>query len=281
MVTENPSAADWAAARGEKWRAQVGGMEPMLAAIDQPLIAALRLDRPSRIADIGCGGGGTTREIARRAPAGTVVHGYDISPSLVEFARSRVAPGDRSVSFQIANVANAVSPDEPYDRLTSRFGIMFFDDPEAAFANLFTWLRPGGRFAFAVWDRPAENRWFSATREVVAEIVDLPKLDPDAPGPFRYGVAETLPAVLDRAGFRELEVGNWRGELAVGGGLPAPEAAAFALSSFSAFGELLAQAGDEAVNHARQILTSRFSKTERDGIVTLNASVHLVTGTRR
>jgi hypothetical protein len=76
-------------------------------------------------------------------------------------------------------------------------------------------------------------------------------------------------------------VGNWRGELAIGGGLAAREAADFALSSFSSFGELLAKAGDEALNQARRTLTTRFSEVERNGIVRLNASVHLVTGTRQ
>ena len=280
-MTENPSASDWATTRGEKWRAQVGGMEPTLEPINQPLITALGLDRPYKIADVGCGGGGTTREIARRAPAGTIVHGFDISRPLIEFARGHIAPGDRAVSFEIANVATAAPPSDRYDRLASRFGIMFFDDPYAAFANLIEWLTPGGQFVFAVWDRPAENRWFTTVRDVVAEILDLPTLDADAPGPFRYGVADTLLTVLDRAGFRELEVGNWRGELAIGGGLPAAEAAAFSLSSFSSFGELLAKAGDEALNQARQTLTTRFSKLERNGILRLNASVHLVTGTRQ
>jgi SAM-dependent methyltransferase len=255
-------------------------MEPTLEPINQPLLTALHLDRPYKIAELGCGGGGTTLEIARRAPAGTVVHGFDISPPLIEFARSRVASGDRAVAFEIANVATAAPQNDPYDRLASRFGIMFFDDPHAAFANLIKWLSPGGRFAFAVWDRPAENPWFTTVREVVAEIVDLPKLETDAPGPFRYSVPDTLLAVLDRAGFRELEVGNWRGELAVGGGRAAREAAAFALSSFSSFGELLAKAGDDALNQAWRALTKRFSQVERNGIVRLNASVHLVTGTR-
>jgi hypothetical protein len=157
---------------------------------------------------------------------------------------------------------------------------MFYDDPPAAFANLANWLVPGGRFAFAVWDRPAHNPWFSTVRDIVTEIIDLPPLDPEAPGPFRYGVADTLLGLLDPAGFGDLEVRDWRGELALGGGLPAAEAATFSLASFSSFGELLAKAGEDAFDRARQALTTRFSTFERNGIVRLNTSVHVFTGSR-
>jgi SAM-dependent methyltransferase len=89
-MNENPAASDWAATRGEKWRSQLAGMEAMITPVDQPLIHALHLDAPCRIADIECGGG-TTLEILRRVPAGSVVHGFDISPALIELARARRA----------------------------------------------------------------------------------------------------------------------------------------------------------------------------------------------
>jgi ubiquinone/menaquinone biosynthesis C-methylase UbiE len=136
-MNENPAASDWAVARGKKWRAQVAGMEAMIKPVDEPLIHALHLDAPCRIADIGCGGGGTTLETLRRAPAGSVVHGFDISPALIEVARDRARPYERAIAFEIADMATATAPEEPYDRLASGFAIMFFDDPPAAFANLF------------------------------------------------------------------------------------------------------------------------------------------------
>jgi SAM-dependent methyltransferase len=280
FMNENPAASDWAAARGEKWRAQLAGMEAMLTPVDEPLIRALHLHVPYRIADIGCGGGGTTLEILRRAPAGSVVHGFDISPALIDLARSRKQSDERAIAFEIADMATATAPEEPYDRLASRFGIMFFDDPPADFANLVRWLAPGGRFAFAVWGRLAENPWMTTVREVAAEIIDMPPPEPEAPGPFRYAEADKLLALLKRAGFGELEVGDWRRALPIGGGLLAAEAANFALASFSSFGELLAEAGDEALKDARQSLTERFSRHQREGIVRMDACVHIFTGTR-
>jgi SAM-dependent methyltransferase len=258
---------------------QAGRHEAMLKPLDEPLIGALKLDAPCRIADVGCGGGETAREILRRAPAGSSVHGFDISPELVELARGRTTPGERAISFDVADVSRA-APDQAYDRLVSRFGIMFYDEPRAAFANLVRWLAPKGRLAFAAWGPPSENPWLTTVRDVVGGIVALPPSDPDAPGPFRYGDVDKLLDLLGAAGAGDLHVQEWRGELAMGGGLPSAEAAAFAIAAFSTFGELLAQAGDEALASARRSLTARFSPYEVNGAVKMDASVHVVTGTR-
>jgi SAM-dependent methyltransferase len=279
-MTQNPAASEWAAARGEKWRAGLLGMEPTLAPVDEPLIGALRLDAPARIADIGCGGGGTTLEIFRRAPAGSVVHGFDVSPALIESARARIRAGQRDLAFTLADVSKAPAPEPRYDRLVSRFGIMFYDDPSVAFANLIGWLTPGGRFAFAVWGRQADNPWFVTIRDVVAEVIELPRPDPKGPGPFRYAEADALTALLADAGFTDVAVRDWRGALPIGGGLPAAEAASFGLASFSSFGELLAEAGPAAFDRARQSLTARLSSHEHDGVVRIDACVHIVTGGR-
>jgi SAM-dependent methyltransferase len=278
-MSDNPKAYDWSATRGAKWRAQLTGMEAMLKPIDEPLIDALRLDGPHRIADVGCGGGGTTLEVLRRAPAGSVVHGFDISPELIESARARAGSDAQAVAFTVADITTA-TPDAPYDRMLSRFGVMFFDEPQAAFANLARWLAPGGRLAFAVWGPPADNPWMTSVRDVVAAIVDVPAPEPDAPGPFRYADAGKLGVLLERAGLGEVGVRDWRGSLAIGGGLLPAEAAHFALDAFSSFGDLLAQAGGKALSDARRSLTARFSRSETNGAVRMDACVRIVTGAR-
>lgn len=274
-MSEYPAASDWATARGEKWRKQMVGLEAMLLPVDEPLIGALRLDAPYRIADIGCGGGGTTLEVLSQAPAGSIVQGFDISPTLIEAASAR----SENCAFALADVQTAPGPEEPFDRLLSRFGIMFYDDPPAAFANLARWLAPDGRFAFAVWGSPAENPWMSSLREVAAEIIDVPQPDPNAPGPFRYADTGKFLTLLDQAGFSDLGMQDWRGTLPIGGGMAPAEAAQFALAAFSV-GDLLADAGDEAANKAQRSLTARFSEHQQDGIVRMDACVHIVTGTR-
>jgi hypothetical protein len=120
----------------------------------------------------------------------------------------------------------------------------------------------------------------TSVRDVVAGIIDLPAPEPDAPGPFRYAVADKLLALLESAGLGELDVHDWRGPIAIGGGLPSAEAASFALTAFSSFGEMLAAAGSEALDGARRALTARFSKHETNGAVQMDAFVHIVTGVR-
>lgn len=276
---ESLSASEWAAARGEKWRTQLTGMEAMLRPVDEPLLRALQLDLPSRIVDVGCGGGGTALEILRRAPAGSVVHGFDVSPSLIELARGRPQLAERAVVFELADMATATT-ETPYDRLVSRFGTMFFDDPRAAFANLMRWLVPAGRFAFAVWGPLSDNPWMSSVRDVVARVVELPRTAPGAPGPFRYAASGDLLAVLDQAGLTDLSAHDWQGALPIGGGLPPAEAARFALSSFASFAEQLDLAGDDALEEARRSLTTCFADHQHEGVVRLGARVHIVTGAR-
>jgi SAM-dependent methyltransferase len=279
-MAENPSSADWSTTRGERWLAHVAGMEAQFAPVDAPLIRAARLDGPLRIAEVGCGGGATAIELMRRAPEGSTVHGVDIAPGLIAHARARVRGAARAPRFDVADVATA-APEAPYERLVSRFGLMFFDDPQAAFTNLACWLAPRGWSAFAVWGPPADNPWFWSVREVVAGILALPPSPPDSPGPFRYAQAERMLAALERAGFAELAVQEWRGTIAIGGGLPAEPAARFALSAFSNFEELLAQSGAGAIDQARRTLAERFAREQRDGVVSFGARVHLIVGSRR
>lgn len=270
--------ADWAATRSDKWRRHLGGLEAMLAPFDEPLIDALALTAPVRIADVGCGGGATTLAVWRRAPSGSVAHGFDLSPALVEAARRRHGAQGPAVAFEMADMGTAAPPATRYDRLVSRFGVMFFDDPPAAFANLRRWVVPGGRVAFAVWGAVADNPWITATRSAVGAAIDLPPIDPRAPGPFRYGEVAPLVSLLSQAGFVDVTVTDWRRTLPIGDRLRAPDAAQFALASFSSFAELLANAGGDAAARAHRALTAHFTPYEHEGAVMMPAQVHIVTG---
>ncbi|NYT40497.1 class I SAM-dependent methyltransferase [Sphingomonas sp. R-74633] len=264
---------DWAGGRGAQWRDQLDGMEAMLSPVDVPFIEALALDAPYRIAEIACGGGGTTRAIAAAAPAGSEVTGFDISPDLVAAATARAGDVARFVEAD----ASTWRPERPFDRLASRFGVMFFDDPAAAFANLRHWLAPGGRLAFAVWGPPGEVGFMAQIRAALAAVMHLPPADPDAPGPCRYGDSARLVALLDAAGFHGAASRTWRGDLPVPGG-SAQAAADFLLASSSSAAPL-ADASPALRDAARASLTASCASHIRDGQVWMPVRVEIVTAT--
>ncbi|MBA4721082.1 MAG: methyltransferase domain-containing protein [Alcanivorax sp.] len=270
---------DWANGRGGKWQSQLSAIEAMLKPVDTPLLVAMDLSRPGRIADIGCGGGGTSLAIAARAAAGSQVYGFDIAPELVASARERAVGADAPVIFEQSDVTVADLPSLRFDQLVSRFGIMFFAEPAAAFARLADWLTPGGSFTFAVWGPADDNLWMDGARREVAAVMALPEPDWRAPGPFRYGDPDPLLALLADADFSGLHVDEWRGPLPVGGGLAPEQAADFALSSF-AISERLADADESQRQTARQRLTERFRNHVSIGEVWMDARVHLVSGRR-
>lgn len=266
---------NWSSTRGSKWNLYLSGMEAMLQPLDLPLIRALQLDAPYRIADIGCGGGGTTLEILKYAPQGSQIHGFDLSKDLVDTARKRTPNG--SIQFTHMNVEKEL-PSQSYDRLIGRFSTMFFVAPKQAFSHLRQWLVPGGRFVFAVWGPPDDNPWASLVRQTVAEYIERPPLQPNAPHPFRYADHTVLYNLLHEAGYTNIQCIEWRDKLAIGGGLAAQDAAHFALSSFSSFAEELHRV-DSAMKQALEHLTQRFLPYEKDGSVHLDAHVHIFSGT--
>ena len=108
-MPESPASTDWAALRGEKWRDQLAPMESTLAPVDAPLIRALQLDAPYRIADIGCGGGGTSLQLLQSAPRGSAVHGFDISPALIAVAHNRAPADESAIAFRVADMTDRKS----------------------------------------------------------------------------------------------------------------------------------------------------------------------------
>ncbi|GAB5415597.1 MAG: methyltransferase domain-containing protein [Congregibacter sp.] len=283
MHKEMP-ASDWAGDRGKKWVEHMAATEVMLSPIDAPLIEALNLQDGCLVADIGCGGGRTTRAIAQRLDSESQVAGIDVSPDVIAAAKSsRAEQSDADtvgakIEFHCVDAASGRPALAPFDRLGSRFGVMFFEDPPAAFANLRSWLNPGGQFAFAVWGPLPQNAWIACLRQVIANLVELPKPPPDAPGPFRYADADRFCQLLETAGFSNLSVAPWQGELALGGGMDAKTAAAFCLSAFSV-GDLVGD--DPALLHrAEADLAECLVEYEQGGVVRMPSAVNIVSGRR-
>src|SRR5581483_10322805 len=197
-------AANWDGPDGEYWVAHQARFDRSIQPHHARLMAAAAIAPGERVLDIGCGNGLTSRDAARAAgPEGSVL-GADLSGPML--ARAEVLAKDEGLANIRYEQADAqVHPFEPgaFDVVISRFGVMFFADPVAAFTNLARAVRPGGRLAMAVWAALADNEWITALRAALAVGRDLPVPPPGVPSPF--GLADTAFAtdVLTRAGFTD------------------------------------------------------------------------------
>jgi SAM-dependent methyltransferase len=193
--------------------------DEMLAPIGALVLERARLAGGMRVLDVGCGNGAMAIAAAERlAPDGAVV-GIDLSQGMLDTARGRaVYLGLDTVEFVAAD-AQVADLGGPYDVIVSRFGIMFFDDPDAAFSNLARSLAPNGRFAVACWAPMLENEWVATPMAAMIEAIGPPSElpPPDQPGPFRYAAPDALVACLERAGLREVSVERVEVPILLGG----------------------------------------------------------------
>ena len=248
MGVNAAAADDWAGHRGRRWLRDVDVMEEQLAPVGEALLQRASPAAGERVLDVGCGAGWTTRRIAEAVGPEGLALGLDISEPLLAEAERRGA-GTPQLRFQLGDAGSVQPQGGPFDRLMSRFGVMFFADPPAAFRHLASLLTAQGQLNLAVWAEPARNPWMTEMRRVVGRHVELPAADPLAPGPFQLANPDYHAGLLEGAGFRDfsrelLELPMW----VAGRGATPASAAAFALGAFSV-GEL-AEAAGPAVHKA-------------------------------
>ncbi|API60100.1 SAM-dependent methyltransferase [Tardibacter chloracetimidivorans] len=241
------AAHDWAGDAGARWLAQLDRFESMIEPLGQALLAQAGYAPGERVVDVGCGGGWTTRQIAAAVGDSGLALGLDISPDLVAAASDRAQrAGLAQIRFEQGDAATAMPVEAPFDRLFSRFGLMFFPQPYPAFANLRRMLRDGGRLDIATWAPIAENPWQRSVMSIIGAHIDLPAPEPRAPGPFALGEQDYVTDLLQSAGFTGIAFDTWSGNLRVGGpGSDPASAAQFVLDGMQ-IGDLIGSSSAEA-----------------------------------
>ncbi|MEU9042934.1 MULTISPECIES: class I SAM-dependent methyltransferase [unclassified Kitasatospora] len=191
----------WNGDEGQHWSDHHDRWDAVNEGFDPLLLAAAAITPADRVLDIGCGAGHTTRRAARAATHGSVL-GLDLSAPMLARARALTADQDPDhtpsgrIAFEQGDAQIHPLPTAAFDVAISRFGIMFFEDPVAAFANIARALRPGGRLAFVCVADPARTEWVRVLDETRAAL-PLPKQQ-DAPpaGPGMFSLAD--PAEIHR-----------------------------------------------------------------------------------
>ncbi len=191
----------------EHWASAWPKREQMTNAVTDILLGHVGLVAGESVVDIGSGGGTATMAAARLVGGGGRAVGADISAPLVAFARQRARDrGVANVSFAVVDAQRDVIPEAPFDAAISQFGVMFFDEPAAAFHNIRGHLVASGRLGFACWQSVERNPWFVGPALVPYISPPPPPAPGKSPtGPFSFSDPARVAAILAEAGWTDVQ----------------------------------------------------------------------------
>lgn len=265
----------WNGRAGESWTELQDEMDASLANVTRALFACAAVQPGERVLDVGCGTGETTLSAADAVGATGSAVGVDVSAPMLALAEKRAA-GRTNVSFRRDDAASA-DLGGPYDLVLSRFGVMFFADPVAAFRNLARVTRPGGRVVFACWQDMTRSDWLTRPMAVVKPLLEkpapFPPPDPDAPGPNAFARRERVEQILTGAGFTDVVMEP--SEVAVPLGRSVPDAVAQMLR-IGPVARSVAEESPEVRARATEVLTKLLTEIDDEGPLELGASIWLV-----
>lgn len=275
-------------------------LERQLAPVGDVLVEAASLGPGERVLDVGCGLGPTTRAAAAAVGGSGAVTGLDISTEMLDAAASAAAISasgtgssdsgalgaeSAQILWTAADATSWDAPPDSFDVVISRFGVMFFDDPEKAFTNLARLTAPGGRLCVVVWARRDRCDMFEVPLQAVLRHLGSFGLSPQVPippadgGPFSLSDAQHVSALLVRSGWIEPAISTRRLAFPLGGGVDALAASRAALELGPARAVLEGQ-GDDVVEGARRAVEDALSGYVKDGSVVLDGEVLVVTAER-
>ena len=272
----------WNEKSGPKWVANADLLDAQIGPLGELVMDRAGIREGERVLDVGCGCGQTTLQLTARVGARGRVLGVDISGPMLSRARERgaVTQGAR-VEFLLADAQTASFGSGGFDLVFSRFGVMFFSDPIAAFANLRRALAPRGRLAFVCWQALDRNPWMAVPLATAAKHVSLPPPPlPGTPGPMALADPERVARVLDQAGFQDVSLESVETQLVIGGGGGVEEAARFLLEGVGPTSQAMREASADALPVVGRAVRAALERYLTPRGVEMGAAVWIVTASR-
>ena len=194
------------------WDRQADALDAAMGRHGTAARRALAAGPGDRVIDIGCGPGLSAVALGGEVGREGWVAAVDVVAEMAAAAQRRLSAAGVNGMAVTADAATAdlvavAGGGEPFDAVHSRFGLMFFDDPNAGFANIFRALRPGGRLAASVWQHLDRNPWMALTTATAMQVLGIerpPLPEPGGPGPFSLADPDATVALLSGAGFDDV-----------------------------------------------------------------------------
>lgn len=197
----------WNGLAAQAWIELQDAFDRSLKPFEDLMVASAAASSAQRVLDVGCGTGATTLGLARQlAPGGRCV-GIDISQPMIAVARTRAEREGSRAEFVCADVQTHTFEPQAFDCLVSRFGVMFFEAPVQAFANLRRAAKPGAAMHFIAWRGPAENPFMTAAERAAAPLLPaMPPRDPKGPGQFALADRDRVQSILRESGWTRIDL---------------------------------------------------------------------------
>lgn len=262
---------NWDGPAGEHWVREMARYDAMVEPFGRRLLDAAGPRPGERVLDVGCGTGALAAELARLVGPSGEVTGLDVSGPMLAAARER-APG---VTFVKGDAQTHPLASAAYDLVVSRFGLMFFDDPAAAFANLAGALAPGGRLVFVCWQDLLRNDWIMVPATAALEHVPMPPVtDRSGPGPFSLAGPDLVRGLVTGAGLVDVAIDEVRAPMRMG--VSVDDAVAFYRRTEIA-SEMIERASPAAQARAWEAVTAAVTAAAGDAGVAFDGVAWLVT----
>lgn len=210
----------WNGPQGQNWVTQNDLTDLMYDPFGEEALERVALQPGERVIDVGCGCGKTTGKLAKLVGAGGHITALDVSVPMLEVAQRRMPVDVAQVEFVAGDAEIYGFESDSYDVVFSQFGLMFFHNPDTAFANLYRALKPGGRLSFVCWRHPELNPWLMIPFEAVQTfITDMPRPSPNVTAsPFILARKASVEELLGNTGFVDIELEEIDGATRMGRG---------------------------------------------------------------
>ena len=274
MTSNDEQIRFWNAEGGAQWVRAQGQLDAMMRGITTELLTTADPRAGENVLDVGCGCGDTSLQLMKLVGGGGSVTGLDVSePMLAEAVRRAALQGGRQMSFVKADAATYdFLP--TFDLMISRFGVMFFANPTAAFENLRKALKPRGRVCFVCWREARENEWVRLPVEAASlHAPQLPTPRPEDPGPFSFAAPARVRRILAGAGFGEIALRPFDTPVELGQDL---EGAVSHLQELGPLSRILREASPPQRSNAVAAVRAALAPFAKREPFTLNAAVWVV-----